>query len=367
MAEQKQRVLPDGEKEEQELEDAETSFRAGDKVVATKTAEEFKEELGSDIVDVEVEEPSKEEIAKEYQDILIALGFTRYDNKEKGIACKLKVGHLLLGRTFTEQHPIGNMWVSCTADCEFGKKGEFLKTDQCKQIPQVSLFYRIRNGELAIPEPTITGKVIGKSAKAVQIQFDEFGKTDTQWWGLGALKKDKEGVDYVPASYSKETEKYTPKMQVPRDIILLNYDEELKAAPLVTQTETAEKKEEPGEEEKAQSTAKGTLGNVVAAKEPESEGKTPAHAEGEKPTVDYYINLIAEITEKVGAEGRISDRERGYAISKVFDAVTRDSRTALIADLKGEMKLSQTEIEAIAKAVLNADISSIGKGGDHEE
>lgn len=348
MAEQKQRVLPDGEKEEQELADAETAFRTGDKVV-----------------DVDVEVASKEEIAKEYQDILIALGFTRYDNKEKGIACKLKVGHLLLGRTFTEQHPIGNMWVSCTADCEFGKKGEFLKTDQCKQIPQVSLFYRIRNGELAIPEQTVTGKVIGKSAKAVQIQFDEFGKTDTQWWGLGALKKDKEGVDYVPASYSKETEKYTPKMQVPRDIVLLNYDEELKAAPLVTQTETAEKKEESGEEEKAQSTAKGTLGNVVAAKEPE--GQTPAHAEGEKPTVDYYINLIAEITEKVGAEGRISDRERGYAISKVFDAVTRDSRTALIADLKGEMKLSQTEIEAIAKAIRGAQISTIGKGGDDEE
>ena len=343
MAEQKQIS------EEQELKDAETSFRAGDKVV-----------------DADVEKPSKEETAKEYQDILIALGFARYDNAEKGISCKLKAGSLQIGRTFTDKYPIGNMWVKCLNDCDFGKKGEFLKKDQCKQIPQVNLFYRIRNGELAIPKVTVAGKVVGKSERAVEIQFDEFGEMETQWWGLGALKKDKEGVDYVPASYSKETEKYTPKMQVPRDIILLKYDEELKAAPLVTQTETAEKKEELGEEEKAQSAAKGTLEDVVAAKEPESEGKTPAHAEGKKSTVDYYINLIAEITEKVGAEGRISDRERGYAISKVFDAVTRDSRTALIADLKGEMKLSKSDIEAIAKAMATTLISiEKEEGGDH--
>jgi len=350
MSEQKQKILPDEKTEEQELEAAETAFRTGDKVV-----------------DVDVEEPSKEETAKGYQDILIALGFARYDNAEKGISCKLKAGSLQIGRTFTENHPIGKMWVKCLSDNDFGKKGEFLKTDQCKQIPQVSLFYRIRNGELAIPEPTVTGTVIGKSAKAVQIQFDEFGETDTQWWGMGALKKDKEGVTYVPSSYSKETEKYTPKMQVPRDIMLLDYDEELKAAPLVTQTETAEKKEEPEKEKEAQQpTAKGTMADVVTPKEA-TDKPSSAHAEGEKGTVDYYINLIGEITEKVGAEERISDRERGYAISKVFDAVTRDSRTALIADLKGEMKLSKSEIEAIAKAILDAPAPAIGKGGDHKE
>ena len=345
MAEQKQKVLLDGEKEEQELEDAETAFRAGDKVV-------------------DLEKPSKEETAKRYQDILISLGFAFYDNKEKGISCKLKAGSLQIGRTFTDKHPIGNMWVKCVNDCDFGKKGEFLKTDQCKQIPQVSLFYRIRDGELAIPEPTVTGKIIGKSAKAVQMQFDEFGETKTDWWGFGALKKDKEGITYVPASYSKETEKYTPKMQVPRDIILLNYDDELKAALQVTQTETAEKREEPKEEKKAQPTEKSTLAEAISQKK--EPGAT--QIEGAKPTVDYYINLIAEITEKVGAEGRISDRERGYAISKVFDAITRDSRTALIADLKGEMNLSKSEIEAIAKAMATALIAiEKEEGGDQEE
>jgi len=338
MAEQKQKVLLDGEKEEQELEDAETAFRAGDKVV-------------------DLEKPSKEETAKRYQDILISLGFAFYDNKEKGISCKLKAGSLQIGRTFTDKHPIGNMWVKCVNDCDFGKKGEFLKTDQCKQIPQVALFYRIRDGELAIPEPTVTGKVVGKSERAVELQFVEFGKTDTQWWGLGALKKNQEGITYVPSSYSKETEKYTPKMQVPRDIVLLNYDDELTAAPLVTQTGTSEKKEEQKEEEKAQSAAKGTMADMVTPKE-------PAHAESEtgggtvKELISKYVDILAQTTEAVAAEGRIPDREKGYAVKFVYYSVVGETR---------KTELSETTIEAIAKAILNAELQPTEKGGDQGE
>ena len=50
--------------------------------------------------------------------------------------------------------------------------------------------------------------------------------------------------------------------------------------------------------------------------------------------VDYYISLIGEITKKVEVEERIPTGERGYAISKVFDAITRDRRSELIAELK---------------------------------
>lgn len=57
-------------------------------------------------------------------------------------------------------------------------------------------------------------------------------------------------------------------------------------------------------------------------------------AEGEKPTVDYYVQLIGEITEKVKAEERITKNEWGYAINMVFHAVTKDMRTALISELK---------------------------------
>jgi hypothetical protein len=257
------------------------------------------------------------------KDILIALGFIRYDNGEKGIAYKLHVGPLQIGRTYSEKYPIGNMWVRCLKDCEYGKAGDFPKRDECKKIPLVALFYKIRDGELPIPEPTITGKVVGKSEKAVQIQFEEFGQTETEWWGFGALKKNEEGVNYVPASYTKETEKYTAKMQVPRDIILKNYEVELKAAEMTTSISNDEHREETKEK-----VDRSTVADKIPHKEP------VILTEGEKPTVDYYISLIGEITAKVQAEERIPKGEWGYAISKVFDAITKDKRAALIAELK---------------------------------
>lgn len=67
----------------------------------------------------------------------------------------------------------------------------------------------------------------------------------------------------------------------------------------------------------------------------------PTHEEEEKSSVseadvtpvDYYVKLIGEITEKVEAEERINPHEKGYAINMIFNAVTRDTRTALIAEL----------------------------------
>lgn len=301
-----QQPISTDEAEERELEEAEKQFEEENKTIAAQQS-------GGE---------TKEEKAKRYQDILIALDFTCYDNKEKGIACKLKAGQLLIGRTFTEQHPIGNMWVQCLSDGEHGKKGEFLKRDECKQISQVALFYRIRDGELSIPEPTVIGKVVGKSEKAVQIQFEEFGQRRIETWGFGALKRNEEGVTYIPASYSKETEKYNPKMQVPRNIIINDYEAELEKIPL---TQTDMTKEKDAQEEKVE---KGTIADKIPHKEPAT------LAEGEKPTVDYYVSLIGEITEKVGAEERIPSKEQGYAINMVFNAITRDTRTTLIAELK---------------------------------
>ena len=302
-----QQAIPTDEKADRELEEAE---------------KEFAEEFGSDIKDVDVSEPTDEEIAKRYQDILIALGFTRYDNKDKGIACKLKAGQLLIGRTFTEKNPIGNMWVSCLVDCEHGKKGEFLKRDQCKQIPQVNLFYRIRGGELPIPEPTVIGKIIEKSEKAIQIQFNEFGQTETEWWGFGALKKNEEGINYVPASYSKQTENYNAKMQVPRDILLGDYEIELEKAPL-TQTDTTKEKE-GGEKAEPQPTEKSTMNEVIKQEPTEY-----------TESIAKYTGILAEVTEAIFAEDRIPSREKGYAVKFVYYSVV------------GEMEN--------------------GKGGDHEE
>lgn len=328
---EQQQAIPTDEEAEREFAAADEAFRESNEGV-------IDEEFGGEIGDIEEAEPKKtetaqveapektpspEEIAKRYQDILIALGFTQYDNKEKGIACKLKVGSLLIGRTFTEKHPIGNMWVSCLVDCEHGKKGEFLKKDECKQIPQVNLFYRIRDGELPIPEPTVAGKVVGKSEKAVQIQFDEFGQSATEWWGFGALKKNEKGTNYVPASYSKETAHYTAKMQVPRDIILKDYEAELKAALLTTQTDTTKEKEEPQEKAQSQPTEKSTMDEAIKREPTEY---TEAIAK--------YTGILAEVTEAILAEDRIPSREKGYATKFVYYSVVGEMENGKGSDHK---------------------------------
>ena len=312
-----QRALTAEEEDEREMEDADAAYREG---LGNP------EDAATDM-QAELERKEKEETGAEYQKILIALGFTRYDNKEKGISCKLKTGLLQIGRTFTDKQPIGNMWVKVLEDCAFGKKDEFLNKDACMKMPQVKLFYDIRNGVLPIPEATVQGKVVGKSDKAIQIQFTEFGQIRTEWWGFGALKKNKEGVHYIPGSYSKETKNYVPKMQVPRDLLLVNYEAELKDAEITTTATDTGKREE--EVEKEEEVARGTVADKL------KQHKDPVTlAEGEEPTVDYYISLLGEITEKVDAEERIPEKERGYAISKVYDAITRDRRARLIATLQ---------------------------------
>ena len=267
----------------------------------------------------------EEKVAIEHsQEILIALGFIRYDNRDQGTAYKLNIPPLQVGRTFTTLMPAGNMWVRCLEDCEHGKKNKFMKREDIKQIPLVDLFYKIRDGKLSIPEPTVSGKIVGKSKEAVEVQFTEFNRIETKWWGLGALKKTQEGVTYVPASYSKHTKKYDGKMQVPRDIILVDYDAELsKASATATGRLKGRHPEKPSEK-----VEKETLAEALLHKEPVSLPET------EKPTVDYYVNLIGEITEKVNADERIAKNERGYAINMVFHAYTKDTRTALIAELK---------------------------------
>jgi len=188
---------------------------------------------------------SDEKTAERYQDILVGVGFRIFDNKEKGIACKLKTKEMLIGRTFTKQQPTGKFWAKCLEDCDYGKKSEFVATDRLKELQVIALFYRIRDGELEIPETEITGKIVGKTEKAIQVQFMEFEQIRTEWWGLGALKKNDKGDTFIPAGFSKQTEKYEAKMQIPRDIILSDYEEELEKAPQQTtanghQTESEE-------------------------------------------------------------------------------------------------------------------------------
>lgn len=251
----------------------------------------------------EKKETLEEEI-KRYQDILIALGFTRYDNGPEGIAYKLHVAPLQVGRTFTKAMPVGNMWVKYLEDCEYGGRNKFMKRADIKQVPQVDLFYKIREGELPIPEFNVTGKVVGKSKEAVQIQFTEFGEVETKWWGLGALKRNMKGVAYVPASYSKKTQKYDPKMRVPRDILLVDYDTELSEAPLTATGDTGRRTEEPTPtngvkkhtEEPVEKVQKATLAEVVHAPELQTTGNKIAS------TMAFYLKQGRKMVEEIFPE-----------------------------------------------------------------
>lgn len=177
-----------------------------------------------------------EQKAERYQDILVGLGFKLFDNKEKGIACKLKTKELHIGRTFTEKNPTGKFWAKCLKDgIGFGTEGEFVKEEELKEIPEIALFYRIREGELQIPELEVLGKIVGQTERAIQVQFTEFGQIKTEWWGLGAVKTDEDSqLKYIPAGFSKQTPKYEAKMTIPRVITLPNYEEELKSAALIS-------------------------------------------------------------------------------------------------------------------------------------
>lgn len=199
---------------------------------------------------------SVEQKAEFYQRILVSLGFTRYDNGEKGIVCKLRTRELLIGRTFNSQHPTGRFWAKCLADCEFGEKDEFVREERLREIPLVDLFCCIRDGELSMPQPEVTGTVVGRSERAVQVQFIEFGHVKTEWWGMKAIKRNSKGEHFIPAGFSRQTDTHPAKMIVPRDIILPNYVSELERVPLrkVNGQAQAESEEEyvPPEIEAAQ-------------------------------------------------------------------------------------------------------------------
>jgi len=233
---------------------SESEFTEEEETTLEREMKEYEEEKAAGIIpDEEVKEPQEQktlegkeadptllmqsdtEKAERYQDILVGLGFKRFDNKEqgKGIACKLKTKELQIGRTFTEQEPLGHFWGICLEDCDFGKKGAFVKDEHLKAISIIQLFYRIRDGDLQIPEDHITGNIVNKSEKAIQVQFTEFNQIKTEWWGLGALKRNDQGETYIPAGFSKQTPKYEAKMEVPKDIYLPEYEEQLKNAPII--------------------------------------------------------------------------------------------------------------------------------------
>ncbi len=54
----------------------------------------------------------------------------------------------------------------------------------------------------------------------------------------------------------------------------------------------------------------------------------------ERASVKQYVDMIGTITETVEREERIAPTEKGYAINMVFQAISRDNRTELVAALR---------------------------------
>ena len=295
MSEDKRQEILSDEEAERELEEAEEAFGKSDAVTDMQVAN------------------TEEQVAKTNMQILVALGFRRYDDKDE-TNFNMRVMNIKIGVKFNDNNPTGKVWAYELAE---DNKKNFFKNGDLKQLPVVQRYYNIQEGKEPIPEITVTGKITEKHGKAIKVEIAENGELKELTFGLGAVKKDKDG-HFIPGGFSKATEKNPEqKMDIPRDIRLPDYETQLEQAPIA----------DTAKEESKERAEKGTLADVIH-KEP-----VPL-IEGEKPTVDYYINLIGEITEKVRAEERISEREQGYAISKVFDAITRDTRTALIAELK---------------------------------
>ena len=321
---EEQQSLSGEEKEERELEEAEKQFEEENKIIAAQQSGE----------------PTKEETAEQNQRILAALGFKPYH--DAGVTkYSIRVMNVKIGVTFNETNPLGKVWAYYIPEGDEEKK--FFKNGKLAEHPLIQKYRAIQEGKEPMPEISVTGKVIEKRGKAIKVEIEENGEIKQIFFGQGAVMKDKDG-HFIPAGFSKsgkdkEGKEHDAKMDLPRDIRLPDYETQLSQVPttdaMKEQEEGKEKMELPKKpDEKAktdlQPTDKSTLAEIIAPKE--SEGATTA--EGEKPTVDYYVNLIGEITAKVGAEERIETRERGYAINMVFNAITRDTRTALIAELK---------------------------------
>ena len=100
------------------------------------------------------------------------------------------------------------------------------------------------------------------------------------------------------------------------------------------------------EDEKAQKTELkeefvGIRGDCIAS-EPKAENRENMEQRDNKDNKDddidtrihRYVEILARVTEVVEKEHRIPGEEKGYAVKFVFDAVSRDLRSELIAELR---------------------------------
>lgn len=175
-------------------------------------------------------------------DILIGLGFNRYDdNKDGKIKYSILENDIKVGVTFDDKNPEGNVWAIYQEDSEGykagtsdeGKRGTFLSPIARSQQPLLQKYYAILKGDEPIPKPVIIGKVVERRGGSIGIEFEEeVGGVRTEYYPAeDAVKRDKEGY-FIAKGFSKEWKDRNAKMHFPRAIRLPNYEQEFKTAPV---------------------------------------------------------------------------------------------------------------------------------------
>ena len=287
MTDQQQIAVGDGEEEELE-----------------KPDEEFKEELGSDMVDIEDQAESKKKKTAEYnQQILIALGFKRYEDAGV-IKYNIRVMGDKIGVTFNETNPLGKVWAYKIPEGDEDK--EFLKNGDLKQHPLIQKYHAIQESKEPMPEISVAGKITEKRGKAIKVEIEENGEKKEIFYGQGAVKKDNTGY-FLPSGFSKATKDHEAKMETPRDIRLPDYLTQLEQAPA---TDITKEKDVPKEKGEIQPTDKSTMAEVIKQEPTEY-----------TELITKYTNMLAEVTEAVLADDRIPSREKGYAVKFIYYSV----------------------------------------------
>ena len=247
MPEQEQ--IPTDEEAERELEEAEKAFEEENKTIAAQQSGE----------------PTKEETARENQQILAALGFKPYH--DAGVTkYSIHVMNIKIGVTFNETNPLGKVWAYYIPEGDEEKK--FFKNGKLAEHPLIQKYRAIQEGKEPIPENEITGKIVEKRGKAIKIEIEENGEKKEIFFGQGAVKKDNNG-HFIPAGFSKagkdkEGKEHDAKMDIPRDIRLPDYETQLEQAPAADKTKEkdvpiteAEQKVEGTKEQKPEDRERG--------------------------------------------------------------------------------------------------------------
>ena len=178
-------------------------------------------------------EKSNDEKTKRKQEILTELGFTFYDNAEKGLKYSMHIyydgANVKLGETFKPNNQ--HFWWAFKKDSE-QDKNTMLDSTTIAKIPIVHLYNDILNDVAIIPTKTLIGHIHKRVGKALVIEFEspEMYEEKGASFGEGAVKIDADG-HFVPKSFSVATSKQSAKMEVPRDIRLPDYDTEMGSAP----------------------------------------------------------------------------------------------------------------------------------------